>query len=121
MKTNVVAKITINIIYGFGLLCLIISIGCLAFGADIVPYPEAMIPSSLSYYGFFAMACGFIPFAITTHIVYRLNGIKDFPNYKIRRFFLFLPSAICGVCFLIFAGIVLYMMGSAWLRATGIL
>ena len=115
MENNKTSKIIANIIYSFGVLCFLILAGMFLFGGDIVPNPNAMIPSSLSLSGVLGMAIGFIPLLIVTFSVRRLNEVKKSTQAKLWTALLFLPAGLCGLCFLFFVGLFFYFLGNGWL------
>jgi hypothetical protein len=93
---NKTAKMISNTIYGVGVAIVAACIGCLLFGRNITPFPEAMLAFTLSEIASFWLAIGSIPMVLACMAVYKFNGIKS-SSHKKRNFVLvFLPGFVCA-------------------------
>ena len=102
-------KILANIIYGIGVAIFVALFLMYIFGADYIPNPEAMLPSTLRGVAFIYAAVGALPMLGVTIVVYFLNDIGEKKLNKLYKVVFFFPAAVCCGCFLYIVGI--FMIG----------
>ena len=110
MQTSKIAKNLSNIIYAIGVLIFAALVGMWIFGANTVPYPEAMIPYSLREQAFIWLAFGAIPMILASMAVYKFNAVKRSMHRKRNFVLIFAPGFVCGVCLLVILGIFAIMV-----------
>lgn len=104
-----ISKILANIIYGIGVAIFVALFLMYIFGADYIPNPEAMLPSTLSEIAFICAAVGALPLMGISMAVYRLNDINKHANKKVYRAIIFFPGLVCSGCFLFIVGVIVVM------------
>jgi hypothetical protein len=100
------AALVANIIYAIGVVVFLVLVGFVAFGAGIVPHPDAMIAWSASEIATIALAVGTIPMFFACMAVYHFNHLKQSVHRKRNLFLVFLPTFLCGIPLLYFIVIV---------------
>ena len=105
-----IAKIIANTVYLLGTLVFAILICLFIFGADYVPFPDAMLPSSMREIAFIWLAIGTTPMLLSCIAVYRFNNIKESEHTKRILILIFLPAFLCGICLLVVLALIAMMM-----------
>lgn len=100
----------IDIIYGIGVLIVIYHLGLVIFAGNVVPYPDAMLPSPYWEIVPFRLAMGAIPMTLASFFFWRGNELAQSGKRKRNFILTFLPAAICLLCFAFYAAITIYTM-----------
>ena len=106
-------KIISNLAYGVGVVIFVTLVLLYLFGASYVPFPNNMLPLSLREIAFEYAAFGAIPMLAASLAVYRFNDVKTSPHRTRATVMIFFPGAVCGICFLVTAGIFVLMIVKA--------
>ena len=107
------AKIISNLVYSVGVVIFVTLVLLYIFGANYVPFPNNMLPSSLREIAFEIAAFGAIPMIAACLAVYRFNDVKKSSHKKRNTVIIFFPGAVCGVCFLFIIGLIVIMIFQA--------
>lgn len=102
----------VDIIYGIGVSIVIYHLGLVIFAGNVVPYPDAMLPSPYWEIVPFRLAMGVIPMTLASIFFWRGNLLGKSKNRNRNLVLTFLPSLICLLCFLFYAAITIYAMVS---------
>lgn len=102
----------IDIVYGLGVLIVIYHLGLALFKGNVVPYPEAMLPSTYLEIVSFRLALGAIPMILASISFWHGNCLGQSRHRKRNFIFAFLPSVICLLCMIFYMVIVILMMTS---------
>ena len=108
-KTKLLSLLT-TIVYVTGCLICVTLLITIAFGTKVVPYPDAMIPYSLSAMAFITLGIGFIPMFLASLFYYKTHSFSSQNNPKLKLTLIFLLSGVCGLCFLVLVGFILYFI-----------
>ena len=110
----------IDIIYGLGVLIVIYHLGLFLFVGNVVPYPDAMLPSPYREIVPFRLALGAIPMILASIFFWRGNRLDESEKRKRNFVLTFLPTAICLLCFAFYAAItIIAMVSFVFGRLTG--
>ena len=112
------AKIISNLAYGIGVAIFAALVLLYIFGANYVPFPNNMLPISLREIAFEYAAFGAIPMIVACIAVYHFNDVKKSSHKKRNTLIIFFPGAVCSICFLYMAGIILIMIVKAILHVS---
>ena len=104
MQTSTTTKIIAIAVYALGAAIVAALVVLYICGASYVPFPDAMLPATLSEIAFEYAAIGAIPMTLASLIMYNFVGIKNSVHRRRNAVFLFLPAAICGGCVMYFIG-----------------
>lgn len=102
----------IDIIYGIGVLIVIYHLGLVIFAGNVVPYPDAMLPSPYWEIVPFRLAMGAIPMTLASIFFWRSNELEQSGKRKRNFILTFLPAVICLLCFAFYVVITIYSMVS---------
>jgi len=110
MNVGKLVRVTSNAIYIIGVAVLLTLLTFYIIGANMVPYPEAMIPWSMRDIAFMGLAIGAIPMGIACVAVYHFNRLRQSPKKTFKTILLFAPGVVCGICLLVAAGFIAFIM-----------
>lgn len=94
-------KKLIAAIYFIGVFVVIILLACVLSQSDYVPFPEAMLPTTLHELAEFWLAIGFLPMTLAT-ILFRRSH-KNFSRI------IYLPSLICAGTIILILSEILFL------------
>lgn len=102
----------VDIVYGLGVLIVIYHLGLALFKGNVVPYPDAMLPSTYLEIVAFRLTIGAIPMTLASISFWRRNCLGQSRRRKINFILAFLPAAICLFCMIFYVVLVIMMMAS---------
>ena len=114
------AKRISNGVYALGIAVFLALVCLVAFGANLVPNPDAMIPWSMRDIAFVGLAAGSVPMLFACMSVYKYNRIRETAKKKRNFFLIFLPCFLCGVCLLVCVGFLIVMLAMGFMDSRGI-
>ena len=98
-------KIIISVIYGLGVLIVLILLGLVLSRAQGAQNPDAMLPMELHAAAGLLLALGFFPMLGAGVLFYFAHGVHKRGHRVRNTVLLSLPAAICLAFFLFWAGI----------------
>ena len=121
VPSSLIAKNLALAIYAIGVLAVLVLSILFLIGANIVPFPEAMIAYSLREIGVIYLGVGAIPMALAAWAVCRAHNLKNKENGKRTCWLVFAPALVCALPFLYLVGIFVYMaiLGISHIISTG--
>ena len=106
----------INSIYGVTVAIIVVLVGMVIFGQDVIIGHESAFYVSLANRAFFLLMAAAIPMICLGIAVCNCNDINNSKYPKLFKFLIYIPAVICVGCILLTIGIVIYGMVSALLR-----
>lgn len=104
MKHLNAAKLLSGLVYGAGALIVLCLLVLWAAQIQFVPFPEAMLPSTLSELAFGWLALGTLPMMLACAALYRCWGLADRAHPKRSLCLVLLPGLLCALCLLFILG-----------------
>lgn len=102
----------IDIVYGLGVLIVIYHLGLALFRGNVIPYPDAMLPSTYLEIVTFRLAFGAIPMTLASISFWRSNCLGQSRHGKRNFILAFLPAAICLLCMIFYVILLILAMTS---------
>lgn len=112
MDRSKILVIAADVVYAVGVLTVIYHLGLVLFAGNVVPYPDAMLPSSYWEIVPFRFALGAIPMTLASIFFWRCNRLDQSKSRKRNLILTFLPAAICLLCMLFYLGLTVFSMVS---------
>ena len=120
MERRKILTIIADVIYTVGVLIVIYHLGLFLFAGNVVPYPDAMLPSPYWDIVPFRFALGAIPMALVSIFFWKRNRLGQSTHRKRNWILTFLPAAICLLCLLFYLGLTIVSMVSLFVRLSAV-
>lgn len=101
MKRLNPAKLLSGLVYGAGVLTVLCLLVLWAAQSQFVPFPDAMLPSTLSELAFGWLALGTLPMLLACFALYRCWGLADSQHPRRSLCLVLLPGLLCALCLLV--------------------
>lgn len=97
---NKLQKTIITMIYGIGVIIVLILLGCMFSSPHIILNPDSMLPMELHELSSIWLALGFVPMIVITILFYKVHQISQNYHKIINSIIVYIPSVICLLCFI---------------------
>jgi len=96
-----------NVVYGMGVIAVIVLGLTALFGSREIVFPQAMIPFTWREEAFALLAWGSVPMLLACMAAYRFNGVAERARKRRDFVLVFLPGLVCAACALFVIVVVL--------------